>query len=133
MGLPGFKGELTIGSGPGTVAGKAKDVTPDLSAGDIDISTRSGNGWKEFIQGLKEWSVDVDHLWVPDDAAYTALQTAFLNGTSVDVQFLDETDGYGWSGVAFVNGLKKAEPLDGAQMVSIKLRGTGELTPVTPD
>lgn len=123
-GIAGFNMILKIG---GSASGEAKDVDFNKQADEIDTTTRSSGGWKEFIQGLKEWDIDAGHLYVPSDAQILALQNAFLNGTVVAVE-VEDPDGNNWSGNAIVTNISDAEPLDNAVMISVTLKGTGALT-----
>lgn len=133
MGKPGYNASLSVGVSP-TVCGKMKDVTLDQVASAIDISTRDGAGWKKFIQGLKEWSISGEQLWVPDDTAYELIETAFRAGSEIAVSMLDVAGagGHGWTGNAIVTKLGRGEPLDGALVVPVELKGTGALTVVDP-
>jgi len=125
--LPGFDCVLTFG---GNVVGKAQDVDLTMSATEIDVTTRDAGGWKKFIQGLKEWGLTTDQLWVPTNAALQAIRDAYLNGTEVAITVLDE-DGFGWSGCVIVSGLGSPQPLDDGVQLNATMKGTGALTPVT--
>lgn len=133
-GSAGYKAELTVGTGPGSVVGKARDVDLNIQGNAVDTSTRDGAGWKDHIQGLKEWDMSCGHLWVPDDAAFELMQTALMNGTEIHVKLLDITGatGHGYEGDAIVTGLKRGEPLDGALTADITLKGAGALTVIDP-
>lgn len=120
----GFDVTLVYG---GETVGKAQNVDLDSSAGEIDVTTRSSNGWKEFIQGLKEWTVAIDQLWIPTDVGLDALRDRFFDGVALAV-VLTDPDGNGFSGDAIVVGMRKGEPLDGACVLPFNLRGTGVLS-----
>jgi predicted secreted protein len=117
------------GPDPSTV-GKARDVELSASGNTVDISSRGGAGWKEFLAGIKEYEVSCDQLWVADDAALVLLRDAFLNGTTLLITLLD-SNGDGFSGTVVVSSMKKAQPLDGGVMLPVTLKGTGTLTAVT--
>ncbi len=132
-GTVGYQCTLTIQAGeddPITV-GKARDVMPKSKANEIDVSTRDSGGWKDFIQGLKEWDASVDQLWVPTDAAVGALLDAFNNGTTLAVRFIDP-NGFGFEGECIVTAFDQSEPLDGALSASVTLKGRGPLETVAP-
>lgn len=126
-GVAGFNCSLVAGS---QTIGKGRDVSLDMSATEIDVTTRDSSGWKEFLQGLKEWGATVDQLWVPTDAGLQALRDAYLSGNELSVVFTDD-DGWGFSGTAIVTGLGKPEPLDDAVALNVTLKGTGALSVVT--
>jgi len=73
----------------GVAAGRARDVKLTGDGKEIDVSSRAGAGWKEFLQGLKEWAISVDQVWVADDTQLLALLTAWLNGTTVALRMVD--------------------------------------------
>lgn len=126
-GSVGFNCTLSVGA---LTVGKAKDVEPEASASEIDSTTRDDAGWKTFEQGLKEWGASIGQLWVPTDTALQALRDAFLNGTKLAVQFLDE-NGYGFSGTCIVTGFRFGQPLDGAVEMPVTVKGDGALAVVT--
>lgn len=133
MGTAGYQCVLyaSTHATPDDEIAKAKDVELSASGNAIDISTRDGNGWKEFVAGLKEWEVTVDQLWVGTDAGLQALRDAFLAGTLMYVKLVDAA-GYGFSGTCYLTSMKRGEPLDGAVVLPVSLKGTGALAVVTP-
>jgi predicted secreted protein len=119
----GYNMVLSVGGSPLAVA---RDVNLTLSATTIDATTRGGNGWREKCQGLKEWGVTADSVWIPDDAAYVLVRDAFKNGTPIAVILTDidlNTD----TGSAYVVDLSRPEPLDDVVSVAIEFAGNGEL------
>ena len=119
----GYSMTLTVG---GTVFALAQDVNLALSATEIDATTRGGNGWREKCQGLKEWGVSADSVWIPDDAAYVLIRSAFTDGTPLAVILTDKdlnTD----TGSGYVTDMGRAEPLDDVVTAAIEIAGNGEL------
>jgi len=119
----GYAMVLSVGA---SVLAVARDVTVNRSATAIDATTRGGNGWREKCQGLKEWGLSTDAVWIPDDAAYTLVRDAFNNGTVLAVEITD-TDGNKDTGSAFVTDLSRPEPLDDVVSVNIEMVGNGAL------
>lgn len=129
-GVAGYNCKFTEGASPTTI-GKCRDFKLSSKGKEVDISTRSGAGWKEFIQGLKEYDLSWEQLWVPTDTAFTDLQTAYMNGTPLAWSAVDAaSSGKGFSGNMIITGLDQGEPLDGALMVSLTAKGTGALVVV---
>ncbi len=126
-GQAGFGCVLKIGT---NTLGIAENVELSATGTALDTTTRSSAGWKEFVQGLKEWGATVDQLWVPTDAGLQAIRSAFLNGTVLAVQFLD-ANGVGFSGNCIVTSMKRGEQLGQAVKLPVILKGTGALTSVT--
>lgn len=124
----GYECVLTIGGS--TVIGYAQDVDgPNASADEAEVTTRAGDGWKEFKQGLKEWDASLEHLWIATDAGLQALRTAFTAGSCVAASFLD-SDGNGWSGYCIVTSLGFGQALSEGVSFPVGLKGTGALTVV---
>lgn len=125
-GTAGFEMDLIAG---GVVIAKARDVTLDTSATEIDVTTRDSRGWREFIQGLKEWGISVAQLWVPHHVGLETLESAYLHGDELIVSLRDP-NGFGYDGRCIVSGMSKGEPLDDACTLDCTLKGTGGLDPV---
>lgn len=82
----GFRCQLKV---RGVPAGRARDVKLTADGKEVDVSSRAGGGWKEFLQGLKEWALSVDQVWVADDAQLMALRSAYLAGSQITLRAVD--------------------------------------------
>jgi len=122
----GFKGELKVGDLEVT---DARDVNLETDAEEIETSRRSSAGWKEFLQGWKEWRVTFDVVYDNAAAVMDNIRTAYVDGSTMSVSMLDE-DGEGITGTVIVTSLPKSEPLKDANTVNVTLRGTGAFTVV---
>ena len=59
-------------------------LTINRSADSIEITSKdTEGGWKSKIAGMKEWSIDNDGLYVPNDESHAILSQAFENGDPV--------------------------------------------------
>ena len=61
-----------------------QNLTINRSAETIEINSKivegqdaDSAGWKDSVMGLKEWSIDLDSLWVPTSDSHKALANAF--------------------------------------------------------
>lgn len=126
-GIAGYACTLTEGVG-NTVVGKAKDVELKADGNPIDTTTRADAGWKNFVAGLREWGADIEQLWVYSDTGLTDIKNAFINGTSLAVKF-DDGGGHGFNGTVLVTSLKFGQPLNGAVVLAVSVKGQGALTP----
>ena len=117
--------DIKISIGEQFLAGQ-RGATLNRSAETIDITNKVSAGWKESITSVKEWSVDCDGVFVADDAALKALETALNANTLVDVKISDDTRGY--KGTAIITDITIEAPYDDAATYSITLQGTGELS-----
>lgn len=124
----GYKCVLTVG---GETVGKARDVELSADSNEIGKTTRESNGWNEWEQGHKNWSISAEELWVPSDSGLQALRSSYLNGTELAVELKDE-NGYGFSGTVYVASMGVSQPLEGSVVMPATLKGTGALAVVTP-
>jgi len=126
----GKKGYNCVLRAGGNVCGLAQTVELEMTADEIDVTTRSSAGWREWLQGLKQASATIDQLWVATNTGLATLRAAFMDGSEIEVEFEDE-DGAGWSGCAIVTRMARPEPLDGAVGFNCTLRMTGAMSPVS--
>lgn len=120
---------LEGGSTKKVLAGQ-RGATLNRSAEVIDITNKAANGWKESMTSFKEWSVDCDGVFVADDAALIALETAFNTNKEVDIELSDGT-AWGYKGKAIITDFPIEAPYDDAATYSLTLQGTGELAKAT--
>lgn len=101
-----------------TEAGNTANVTMNLSADTIDVTTRAAKGWRQYIQGLKNGSVDITIYYDTEDDSYTAFNTAFLNGTAISL-FISDGEGNGVDADFVVTGYTQSEPLEDKVSIDI--------------
>lgn len=119
--------------------------TLNRSTDTIDVSCKASTyvenagEWRSYLPSLIDWSISADGMYVVDDTALLALETAFLNGTAVTVEFTDKSktgttsgtgDLMGWSGSAIITSFPVDAPYDDALTYSLELQGTGTLSQV---
>lgn len=117
--------DIKISIGENFLAGQ-RGATLNRSAETIDITNKVSAGWKEIITSVKEWSIDCDGVFVEDDTALKALETAFNANTMVDVKISDGE--WGYKGKAIITDFPIDAPYDDAATYSLTLQGTGELS-----
>jgi len=121
MAKVGFVGVLRLG---GQEIGEARDVTLNTSAEMVETSKRSDAGWKTWLQGWKEWTVDFDAIFENVSPGLDVIRTAYLAGSTLSLSMLDD-DGEGITGTILVESWPKAEPLKDVMTRTLTLRGTG--------
>jgi len=127
MAIAGYGGGVYLGSTPKKVA-EIANWSLDMSADDIDITSFDSEGWRERIQGIKEWSGSFEGNFKPDDAdGQAALINAWLNGQKVILD-LQVNSAVKFSGDALVT-LNIETPVDDKANFSCDFQGTGALTP----
>lgn len=115
-------------------------LTINRSADSIEITSKdTEGGWKSKIAGMKEWSIDNDGLYVPNDESHTILSQAFENGDPVCVKVVNgKTKAGMFGGLAVITDYPIEAPYDDAVTYSLTLEGMGRLVdlslePVSPD
>ena len=115
-------------------------LTINRSADTIEITSKdTQGGWKSYLPGMKEWSIDNDGMYVPNDESHKILSQAFENGDPVCVKIVNAKTKEGmFGGLACVTDYPIEAPHDDAVTYSITLNGMGPLVdlsadPVDPD
>lgn len=116
------------------IAGQ-QGLTINRSADTIEITSKdTTGGWKGYLAGMKEWSIDNDGLYVASDAAHQALSEAFTNGDPVCIKVINSKAKKGmFGGLASVTEYTLEAPYDDAMTYSITLSGMGGLADLTAD
>jgi len=105
-------------------------LTINRSADSIEITSKdTAGGWKGKIAGMKEWSIDNDGLYVPDDESHTLLSTYFDNSEPVCIKVVNNKTKAGmFGGLAVITDYPIEAPYDDAVTYSLTLEGMGALT-----
>lgn len=108
-------------------------LTINRSADSIEVSSKDTvGGWKSKISGMKEWSIDNDGLYVPDDESHSELGKAFENGDPVCIKVINGKKKTGmFGGLAYITDYSLEAPFDDAMTYSISLEGNGALVDLT--
>lgn len=115
-------------------------LTINRSADTIEITSKdTEGGWKSYLPGMKEWSIDNDGLYVPNDQSHGILSTAFENGDPVCIKVVNGKTKTGmFGGLAVITDYPIEAPYDDSMTYSITLSGMGALAdllanPLVPD
>lgn len=115
-------------------------LTINRSADSIEITSKdTEGGWKSKIAGMKEWSIDNDGLYVPNDESHRILSQAFENSDPVCLKVVNGKTKQGmFGGLAVITDYPLEAPYDDAVTYSLTLEGMGKLVdlllnPVAPD
>ncbi len=102
-----------------------RDVTLSLTAGEADVTTRANSGWRATAPSLREASVEFEMVWKTADVGFSAIQGAFIGGTTIELAILDRDKGAtnpkpeGLQGAFSVTAFSRQEPLEEAITVSV--------------
>lgn len=115
-------------------------LTINRSADSIEITSKdTQGGWKSKIAGMKEWSIDNDGLYVPNDESHSILSQAFDSSSSLCIKVINGKTKEGmFGGLAVITDYPLEAPYDDAMTYSLTLEGVGGLydllaQPVDPD
>ena len=101
----------------------------DLSrqADEIDASSKTTDGWKSTIPGLKNWSLDLESVYLAGDAGAKFLEAAFMDCKQVHIKFEYPDKSYvtGW---ASITECSLSTPHDDVATISGTLSGDGPLS-----
>lgn len=125
MAIAGKGGSVYIG---GTKVAEINQWSVDFKAETKETTSFDSNGWKEFLQTVNEWSGKIEGNFKPTDTAgQAALITAFMNGTTVNVEFrIDTTKKI--TGTAYLESIGLEAKVDDVQTFKADFRGTGQPT-----
>ena len=106
--------------------GNVKDLTLSLEKDETDVTTRASGGWKEFVDGMQDATIEFGMLWDTGDADFTAIKDAFTGNTAIEVLVLDglvaTAGSQGLRVTCMVKSFTRNENLGEALMVDVSLR-----------
>lgn len=116
------------------VAGQ-QGLTINRTKDSIEVSAKDTvGGWKSYIGGMKEWSIDNDGLYVGDDESHKALSKAFHDDELVCIKVINQKEKTSlFGGLAIVAEYPIEAPYDDAVTYSITLQGNGPLTDLSEE
>ena len=127
MAIEGYGGGVYIGETPKKIA-EIANWSLDMSADDIDITSFDSEGWRDRMQGIKEWSGSFEGNFDPTDTdGQAALINAWLSGEAVTLE-LQVNSSVKFSGDALITPSIET-PVDDKVSFSCDFNGTGKLTP----
>lgn len=106
-----------------------RDVNLTLSSNEVDDTSRTTQGWRSKLPGLREWGADFEMIYDTSNTPWAAIRDAYLAGTAVEILALDgdiNVDGkQGLRGTVFVTEFTRAEPLEDVVSNSTTFVGNG--------
>ena len=104
-------------------------LTINRAADSIEVTSKTTEGgWKSFISGMKEWSIDNDGLYVASDEAHKQLGKAFGDSDPVCLKVINhKTSKPMFGGLAYITDYSLEAPYDDAMTYSLSLAGNGAL------
>lgn len=114
-----FYGEAGTSGVPTTELSNVTNVTVTLDAGEADVTTRSNDGFRAIIGGLKECYIEYEMLYLPNDPGFRAIQKAWLDSDQIHLAALTGPNGEGPVGDFSITGFSRSEQLEEAIRYSV--------------
>lgn len=110
-----------------------QSLTINRSADTVEITSKdTEGGWKSYIAGMKEWSIDTDGIYVKDDESHKILSAAFDNGDPVCIKVYNNKEKVGmFGGLAVITNYPIEAPYDDSVTYSLTFSGMGKLVDLT--
>ena len=107
--------------------GGQRGATVNLTSEPLDATSKTTDGWYDYITGMKEWSIDCDGLVLESDTAYAYLEDAYFNDKTVKAS-VGLPSGTVYEGDIIVTEFPIEAPYDDLATYSATLQGAGALT-----
>lgn len=113
--------------------GGQQSLTINRSADTVEITSKdTQGGWKSYIAGMKEWSIDTEGIYVKDDESHKILSKAFDAGDPVCIKVYDNKQKKGmFGGLAVITDYPIEAPYDDSVTYSMTFSGMGKLVDLT--
>lgn len=101
------------------------NVELNISASEVDVTRRSGNGWRQIQTALNDCEVSLEIPLDTSDPGYQALRDAFNDNTVLALAILTgarNKPNEGIVGDFSVTNFPRSEPIDGAVSTNITLK-----------
>lgn len=114
------------------IAGQ-RSLTINRNADTIEVTSKdTDGGWKSYISGMKEWSIDSDGVFVKNDASHDTLSAAFETGDPVCIKVYDNKNKVGmFGGLAVITEYPIEAPYDDSVTYTLTFSGNGPLVDLT--
>ena len=128
----------TTGTTTGNTIARTESFTLNANGAPVDITTFDSNGWKAFLMGVKDWTVDASGVVTRSGAtsisgmtAYDLLWSSYKNSSPLQIVIKATIAGDKYeTGVGFISKLSASYKTNEKATYSIAFQGTGALTTV---
>lgn len=124
--LNSTNGVITIG---GTVMAELTGCSLTITHTPRNVTNKDSNGWKELLEGLREWSMTASAMYIPN-GTYNTVFAAYNNRTAVSLVFkstVASDDSYSGSAY-FTTGTLDSPSQEDNVVFDVSFDGTGVLT-----
>ena len=115
------------------VAGQ-QSLTINRDGDTIEVTSKDSDGWKEFIMGFKEWSMDQDGIYVRNENSHKLIGSFYDSGEPILIKVTNQRDEIDmFAGMALITSYPIEAPYDDSVTYTMNLQGTGKLVDLTVD
>lgn len=101
------------------------------NADTIEVTNKVSDGYREYVAGWKDWSIDCDAFVTLGDEGQTLLEDKFAKGEAIEVSVRiggdENAKGVTYTGMALITSLSTDLSQDDAVTYALSLQGTGAL------
>jgi len=129
--VKGVPGKLCTLSIDGALLAESETFTPTLNQAEIDVTNRDSDWWHEALQGLRDWEISGDGLYIFNDLAKKKLMSHYTTRSPATLTcILTLSDGtLTLEGECILTTISLPAPFADKATISFSLKGTGALTP----
>ena len=125
----GLTTTLTI---EGAAVGACRNSSITINQAVIDTTSDDSSRWGEFVVGRRDWTIDLDGLYIYDDAAQIYLEEHITAANPASVTLIwTLPDGRTYSGTGLCTTLNISSPYEDAVTFSATIQGTDAITTST--
>ena len=116
----------------GDVLAGAKSVSISFTQAEIDVTSADSGREGEYLAGRRDYTIDVDALFIYNDVAKKVLQAHVIDGSPATVTcIVTMPDGAAYTGEGIVTSLNYSGPFEDALGMSASIKITDGLTAST--
>jgi len=124
--------DLSTGTTPVAIMG-ATTGTLNVNQETIDVTNKDSSGLKEYINGVKSWSVDCEAFTTGNGTAVNkdGIIAQLVAGTSIFIQFRDgsgQSASKKYTGRGFITSVSETANVGEFGTYSVSIQGTGALS-----
>jgi predicted secreted protein len=119
---------ITLSIGGDLIAGSTS-FSLSANKATVDVTSRDDSFQAAFLNGRRDWTLDVDALYVYTDVAKKILMTEVLTGSPASISaVLTMPDGATLTGTVLCTSFSLSMPAEDAVTYTASFQGTGALT-----
>ncbi len=129
-------------SGTNNLVAYAQNCTLNINHSAREITNKESSGWKEILEGLRDFTIDIDGAYAWTDASGPALTdgiddlilTEIITRSSVAFIFGDTTatSDVSYAGTGYITSVSLTGGTEDTATYSMTIEGTGALTQTVP-